>query len=174
MKRMPEAEKEQLIADLMGAREEVLTAAMAVRHEEQDTPFLGTWSAHDVVAHLAGWDYANLEAVGAIRSGCLPAFYDHYDHDWRTMNAELVSKHKQEMLEETVALARASHDALLAALAAVPAEDLIRDYGVRSPGRRRVTISMLLSAEARDERKHAEQIRAFTGRGEGSEQGTAL
>jgi hypothetical protein len=169
MRSTPEAKKQQLITDLAGARHEVLAAAMALRREEQDIPFLGTWSAHDIVAHLVGWDYANLAALEAIRTGQLPAFYDHYDRDWGTFNAGLVAQHKQETMEETAALAQASHQALRAALTALPAEDVGRDYGVRSPGRRRVTITMLLSVEARDERKHAGQIRGFAARSEGDE-----
>lgn len=168
MESTPEDKKQQLIDALTQAREEVLAAARALPAQERDTPFLGTWSAHDIVAHLVGWDHANREALGAIRAGQLPAFYDHYDRDWRTFNARLVAQHKQATLEETVALARASHQALLAALAAVPAGDVGRDYGVRSSGRRRVTIAMLLTVEARDERKHASQIREFAARGEGS------
>jgi hypothetical protein len=173
MKSTPETRKQQLLADLIAARLELVTTAMTLRREQQDTPFLGTWSAHDIVAHLVGWDYANLEAVDAIRHGRLPAFYGHFDRDWQTFNAGLVAQHKQREMEETVALAEASHQALLAALAALPAEEVSRDYGVRSPGRRRVTISMLLSVEARDEHKHAEQIRAFASRGEGIEQATS-
>jgi hypothetical protein len=49
---------------------------------------------------------------------------------------------------------------LIEALEALPAGDLSRDYGVRSARGRRVTIAMLFTVEARDERKHAEQIRA--------------
>jgi hypothetical protein len=41
---------------------------------------------------------------------------------------------------------------------------LSRDYGVRSARNRRVTIAMLLDVEARDERKHAGQIREFAAR----------
>jgi hypothetical protein len=163
-----EAKKQRLMADLAEARHEVLAAARALRPEEQDTVFLGTWSAHDIVAHLVGWDHANREAIGAIRAGRLPAFYEHYDRDWRTFNAGLVAQHKQSALQETVALAESSHEALLAALAAVPAEDVGRDYGVRSSGRRRVTIAMLLTVEARDEREHAGQIREFAAGAESS------
>lgn len=163
-----ESKKEQIIADLTAARQEVLAAVRALPSEAQDIPFLGTWSAHDIVAHLVGWDHANGEAMAAIRAGRLPAFYDHYDPDWRTFNAGLVAQHKQGTPEETVALARASHEALLAALDAIPAEDVGRDYGVRSAGRRRVTIAMLLTVEARDERKHAGQIREFAAQGESS------
>jgi hypothetical protein len=169
MKRAPEAKKQQLITDLTDARHEVLAAATALRPQDQDAVFLGTWSAHDIVAHLVGWDHANREAIGAIRAGQLPAFYAQYDRDWRTFNAGLVAEHKQETLEQTVALAGRSHDVLLATLAAIPAEDVSRDYGVRSSGRRRVTIAMLLTVEARDERKHARQIRDFAAREEGSE-----
>jgi len=161
------AKKEQLIADLSDARHAVLAAAAALPGDEQDTAFLGSWSAHDIVAHLVGWDHSNLAAIDAIRSGRLPAFYEQYDRDWQTFNAGLVAQYKQQTMEETIALAQASHQALLAALADVPAGDVTRDYGVRSPGRRRVTIAMLLSVEARDEQKHAEQIRAFAGRSEG-------
>lgn len=159
--------KEQLIADLADARDAVLMAAAGLRADEQDVAFLGTWSAHDIVAHLIGWDRANLEAIESVRQGQLPGFYAHYDPDWRTFNAGLVAQHKQRTMAETLAVAQASHQALLAALANLPGEDVVRDYGVRSPRRRRVTIAMLLTTEARDEQKHAEQIRAFAGRGAG-------
>ncbi len=166
MRATPEDKVERLLAGLAVARHEVLAAARGLPCADYDTIFLGTWSAHDIVAHLAGWDYANCEAIDAIRAGRLPAFYARYDRDWHTFNAELVARHKQATLEETAALAQASHEALLAALAALPAVDVLQDHGVRSPGNRRVTIPMLLEVEARDEHKHAEQIRAFgTGSG---------
>ena len=164
MRATPEEKKQRLLAELAAARGEVLTAARELPRAGQDTVFLGTWSAHDIVAHLAGWDEANREAVEAIRAGRLPALYARYDRDWRTFNAEQVMQHKQATLEQTAALAQASHEALLAALADLPAADFLHDYGVRSPGNRRVTIPMLLEVEARDERKHAEQIRAFGAR----------
>jgi hypothetical protein len=161
MKSTPEAKKQQLIADLTAARAEVIGAALALTTDAQDVPFLGIWSAHDIVAHLIGWDYANLAAIDAILAGRLPAFYAAYDPDWRTYNAGLVAQHKRPTLAETLAVAQASHQALLARLAALPAEEISRDYGVRSSRGRRVTIAMLLAVEARDERRHAEQIRSF-------------
>jgi hypothetical protein len=164
MKSTPESRKQQLIADLVAARREVLGAAMALRGADRDARFLGTWSAHDIVAHLVGWDDANREAIDAVRSRRLPAVYAHYDHDWRTFNAGLVEQHKRATLEETVALAETSHEALLATLVGLSAADVSRDYGVRSPGRRRVTIAMLIAAEAQDENRHAQQIREFLAR----------
>ena len=72
-----------------------------------------------------------------------------------------MTQHKRPTLEETLSTARASHRDLLQALDALPADEMIRDHGVRSPRGRKVTVAMLLSAEAGDERKHGEQIRAF-------------
>jgi hypothetical protein len=172
MKTTPDDKKRRLVADLAGARQEVLSAAIALPPEDQDTPFLGTWSAHDIVAHLIGWDYANLEAIEAVRAGRLPAFYGEYDRDWRTFNAGLVARHEQETLERTASVAETSHQALRSALIAIPAKDISHDYGVRSPGRRRVTIAMLMAAEARDEHKHAEQIREFATQTEARTPGT--
>ncbi len=165
MRNPPEAKKAQLLADLTAARGEVLDAVVALAAEDRDMVFLGIWSAHDIVAHLIGWDHANLEAVDAIRAGRLPACYAAYDPDWRTFNAGLVARHKRATLAETLAAAQASHQALLDRLAALPAEEISRDYAVRSPRGRRVTVAMLLGVEASDERKHASQIRAFAAKG---------
>ncbi len=162
MRSVPEVKKKQLLADLTAARGEVTDAVAALADEDHDVPFLAVWSAHDIVAHLVGWDGANLEAIEAIQAGRLPACYAAYDPDWRTFNAGLVVRHKQATLAQTLAAAQASHQALLDRLAALPAEEIGRDYAVRSPRGRRVTIAMLLGVEASDERKHASQIRAFT------------
>ena len=162
MRITPEIRKQCLVAELTEVRSAVLQAALALPPAAQDAVFLGTWSAHDIVAHLAGWDYANLEAIEAILAGRLPAFYAAYDPDWRTFNAQLVLRYKQPSLAATLAAAEASHRALLDRLAALPAGDVHRDVGVRSPRRRRVTVGMLLTAEANDERKHSDQIRSFS------------
>ena len=161
MKSTPETEKQELVARLTAARSEVLAAALALPPAAQEEPLLGVWSAHNIVAHLIGWDHANLEAVEAIRGGHLPAFYAAYDPGWRTFNAGLVTRHKHPTLEQTALDARASHRALIETLEALPAGELSRDYGIRSVRGRRVTIAMLLTVEARDEHKHAGQIRVF-------------
>jgi hypothetical protein len=160
----PESKKQALIADLLDARSQLLTAASTVPPDRADVPFLGAWSLHDIVAHLIGWDHTNLQAIAEVRSGCLPQFYSAYDSDWHTYNAVLVQRHKQPTLAETLACVVASHSDLVAALEALPAADLTCDYGVRSAGRRRVTVAMLVQAETSDERKHAEQIRTFVRR----------
>jgi uncharacterized damage-inducible protein DinB len=156
-----QVKKEVMVTELKEARTALLAAVTALPPPAWDIRFLGVWSAHDIVAHLVGWDAANLYAIRAIVQGRLPAFYAQYDTDWRTFNAELVTRHKRPTLEETLRAVQASHRDLLQAVDALPADELMRDHGVRSPRGRKVTVAMLLSAEAGDERKHSEQIRAF-------------
>jgi uncharacterized damage-inducible protein DinB len=154
--------QEHIIAELAAARREILDAAAALPEVEHGTAFLGVWTVKDLLAHLVGWDYANLEGIAAVLAGRLPAFYAHYDADWRTFNAGLVCTYRRASLAESLAAAEESHQTLLAAAQAVPAADFVADHGVRSPGGRRVTLPMLLSAETTDEQKHAKQLRAFT------------
>ncbi len=156
--------KEQLVAEAIAARRDLLDAASALTEADEDTVFLGQWTVKDLLAHLVGWDYANLEGIEAILAGRLPAFYAHYDPDWRAFNARLVGEFRRGCLAESIDSAEASHRALLAVAQAVPADEFGKDHGVRSPGGRRVTIDMLLSAEATDERKHARQLKEFAGR----------
>jgi hypothetical protein len=161
MKQTTESKKERLLVELCAARRELLDAASALPEAGQDTAFLGSWSVKDILAHLVGWDYANIEAMAAVRSGQLPAFYAYYDPDWRSFNADLVLRYRQARLAEAIAAAEASHSSIQSVVEAIPAEALFQDYGVRSPRGRKVTIAMLLSAEAGDERKHRQQIEEF-------------
>ena len=71
----PSAEltKKQVLDALSVAREKVLSAAAALPPEKQDQVFLGIWDVKDLLAHLAGWDYANLEASQAVLAERLPA-----------------------------------------------------------------------------------------------------
>lgn len=161
MRQTVDSKKELLIAELSASRHELLEAAFALTEAKWDTVFLGTWSVKDILAHLVGWDHANVEAIEAVRAGRLPAFYAHYDPDWRSFNASLVRQYRQASLAEAIAAAKASHNALRAVAEAIPADALFQDYGVRSLRGRKVTIAMLLSAEAGDERKHRQQIEEF-------------
>jgi hypothetical protein len=161
MRQTAQMKKDQQLAELLAARRELLEIAAALPESVQDTVFLGSWTLLDLLAHLVGWDYANLEGIQAVLAGRLPAFYAHHDADWRTFNAGLVRAYRRASLGESIAAAEESHRTLLAAAQAVPAADFVKDHGVRSPGGRCVTIPMLLSAEAGDEHKHARQIQAF-------------
>jgi len=59
--------KDQVLSDLIQARQMILGAASSLSSAQQDEVFLTLWSVRDMLAHLVGWDYANLEAVRAIR-----------------------------------------------------------------------------------------------------------
>jgi hypothetical protein len=151
MSRQPQARKESLLADLVAARSSVLAAAMTLSPAQRDEVFLGTWSVKDLLAHLAGWDFANLEAAQAILAGRRPAFWAHQDHDWRAFNACLVAEYRREDFGELLALLEDSHRRLIAFLETIPAAELFQAHG-------RDRISTLLRTETRDEFEHGRQI----------------
>ena len=76
-----QAKKDALIANLVEARKNILNAASALPAKQRDGIFLGSWSVKDLLAHLIGWDYTNIQAVKAILANKVPAFFSHYDKD---------------------------------------------------------------------------------------------
>jgi hypothetical protein len=157
---MKQAEKERLLAELVAARQAILDTAASLKPAQRGRPFLGTWTIREVLAHLAGWDYANLQAAEAIQLGKLPEFYDHRDADWRSYNEMAVARYGRDDWAAMLQTVLASHRALVAYLEALPAEVFDRDFGVRFRGYK-VTIARLLAAEAKDERAHGQQVRDF-------------
>jgi uncharacterized damage-inducible protein DinB len=155
-----QARKDELLADLIETRGKIIAAASALSPEKRSQVFLGIWSVQDLLAHLVGWDIANLEAAKAVRAGKLPEFYAFIDKDWRTYNAHLVATYKKAGWEELVSSAQASHRELLDYLATVLAAEFEQDWGVRYKGYK-VTIARLLQAELKDEKVHHTQIETF-------------
>lgn len=153
-------QKDGLILGLTEVRRNILDEAGAISVEKQGQVFLGVWSVRDLLAHLAGWDFTNLEAAKDVLTGKLPKFYAHHGRDWKTYNAMLVEKHKRENFADLLALVRASHQQLIDFLKTVSAEAFTRDTGVRAGGYK-VTIARLLQAEIKDEKIHLQQIRDF-------------
>ena len=152
--------KDQTLAALVVVRQNVLTEVTRLSKEQQDQVFLGIWSVKDVMAHLIGWDYTNLDAAKNVLDARVPAFYDHHDHDWQTYNAMLVKKHKTNSFQELLEAAQASQAELIEFLQTIPPENFNRDFGVRFRGYK-VTIQRLLEAEAKDEQIHHRQIVDF-------------
>jgi hypothetical protein len=140
--------KEKIISDLVETRRDILRVASSLPPEKQDRVFLGVWSVKDLLAHLIGWDYANIEAVQAIRAGRLPGFYDQNDHDWRTFNAHLVVKHKKDNFTELGKDLEQSNHQLIKLLKEIPANEFIRDWGIRYKGYR-VTITKIIGSEVK-------------------------
>ena len=71
--------------------------------------------------------------------------------------ARLVSKHKCGAFAELALQARTSHQKLVDALMALPADEFPRDHGVRFKGYK-VLIARLLEAELQDEKVHLTQL----------------
>jgi hypothetical protein len=143
-------------------RRKILALAASLPPNKQNEVFLGVWSVKDLLAHLVGWDVTNRAMAQEILAGMLPGFYAYYDHDWRGYNAQLVARHRVDDVDDLVASIRDSHEQLVAFLQTVPPEEFGRDRGLRFKGYR-VTIAGELEAEIKDEEKHYQQLRAFSG-----------
>jgi len=152
--------KDKIISELVQARGKILDAASSLSPAQRDEVFLGIWSVKDLLAHLIGWDFANMEAAQAILDGKMPAFYSHYDRDWQTFNARLVAQYKKDDFANLLASIKDSHQKLIAFLQTIPAEEFDKDSGLRFKGYK-VTLAGTLEAEAKDEHDHHAEIQTF-------------
>lgn len=157
------AKKEKILSDLVETRRKILDVVSSLPPAAQDEIFLGVWSIKDLLAHLVGWDLANLAAAHAVLAGQLPDFYAYYDRDWKTYNARLVAEHKGDNFADLYASVEEAHQQLVEFLKAVPAAEFDKDKGVRFRGYK-VTIARLLQVEISDEKTHHTQIKEFIGR----------
>ncbi len=157
MTALAQIKKDALLAEIAGTRQKILAAAAEIPPVLRFESFVGKWNVMDLLAHMAGWDDANREALDAVRAGQLPEFYRHAERNWVTFNDLLVSKYRENDFDALTAKVRATHRQLLEALEAVPAEDFTRDFGVRFR-KYKVTIDRLLRAELHDEKEHLAQI----------------
>jgi len=155
---LSQLKKNTLIADMLATRQDILAAAAEVPPALRSKVFLGSWSVLDLLAHLAGWDDANRQAVEAIHGGQLPAFYDYAERNWTSFNAKLVSEYRLDDFDALVKRVSSCQQQLVDVLEDVPADDFDRDFKVRFKGYK-VTISRLLRAELQDEKVHLSQIR---------------
>lgn len=150
--------KEKTIQGLIAARKKIVALARKAPPEKRAVIFLGKWSVQDLLAHLIGWDYANLEAVRDLRAGKLPHVYAHWNPDWAAYNAQLVKQYKRADWSELLKAMDVSHRTLVEFLEQIPSNEFEQDLGVRSPRGRNVTIAYYLQAEIDDEATHAKQI----------------
>jgi hypothetical protein len=156
-----QAKKDEIISELVETRRRILDAASSLSPAKQDEIFLGVWSVKDLLAHLVGWDFTNLEAAKALLAGELPDFYSHYDRDWKTYNARLVAEYKRDNFAELLSSVEGSLQQLVAFLETIPAEEFDKDRGVRYK-RYKVTIARLLQAETKDGKTHYQQVKDFS------------
>lgn len=155
-----EERKRQLIDGLVIARSKVMEAARAIPASQVEEKFLGVWSIKDLVAHLIGWDYTNLQAVKEIMDGQPLAFFQYFDKDWGSYNRRLVAQYIRKSLDELLMDAEISNRHLVDYLDTLTARDIVHGKASRENGRR-ITIRNLLQSETRDELKHAEQILSY-------------
>ncbi|MEW6031074.1 MAG: DinB family protein [Chloroflexota bacterium] len=157
--------KDEILAALVETRRTILEEMSKLPEADRDRVFLGVWSVKDLLAHITGWDHANLEAVRYVTASQLPPFYNHYDRDWKTYNAMLVAKYKLDSFDEMLAQARDSQRQLIEFLKTVPPEAFNEDFGVRFRNVK-VTIRRLLEADIKDVQTHHRQIVDFFKPGE--------
>ena len=149
-----------LLDEFSQVRAAILATARQLNPNEVARVFLGSWTILDLLAHLRGWDFTNLQAAQDILRGKLPDFYGQFDKGWASYNARLIALYKEDTLEAMLIAVAESHTRLIQYLLALSPEELLTDQGVRH-GSYKVIISRLIEAEKRDERKHLEQIENF-------------
>jgi hypothetical protein len=157
-------QKAVLLGKLRTVRERILALASSLPEEKHHESYLGTWSVMEMLAHLAGWDQTNAASAREILAGELPAFYEHAGGDWAEYNAMLVARYSKEDLSDAISLVRATHAKMLEDVEGIPADELLKDRGIRAKGWK-VTIARLLEAELQDEEKHLLQLKAFAEEG---------
>ena len=158
-----QAKKDKIISELVETRRKILDAASSLSPAEQDEIFLGVWSVKDLLAHLVGWDFTNLEAAKEILAGKTPKFYSYHDRDWKTYNARLVTEYKRDDFADLLSAVEDSHQTLIDFLKTIPPQEFDKDRGVRFKGYK-VTIAGLLQVEIDDEKTHHTQIEEFRDR----------
>lgn len=152
--------KEKILSGLLETRQAILAEVLTLSDEQTKQVFLGIWSVNDLLAHLIGWDYTNLEAVQSVQAGQVPAFYEYHDRDWQRYNAILVKKYKKNSVKELLKNAQISQAKLIRFLRTIPPENFNKDFGVRFRGYK-VTMQRLLEADRSDEQTHLQQITDF-------------
>lgn len=155
-----QVKKEQLIASLVDVRRQILEAASALPVEKRSQAYLGEWDIFALLAHLAGWDHTNLQAIEQIQASQVPGFYQYIGRDWREYNAYLVATYRLEDLDALVDSVRSAQQELLARVVELPPVELYRDRDIRFRGYK-ITVARLLEAELKDERVHLAQLEAF-------------
>ncbi len=149
-----------LIDAFVRMREALLRAADSTPPELRQRPFVGHWNLLDVLAHLIGWDYTNVNAIDALQAGTTPDFYRHYDPGWATYNQQLIDRHGADDWDALRSALRISQAAIVEKLRSLTPEELAAE--LTEPGRKRpMSIAAILRAAIKDEREHLGQIKDF-------------
>ena len=126
-----------------------------LNEDEMSDPWLGTWSAKDIVAHLSGWQREMAPALERIARGQKP-FADGVSYDdvdgW---NARFVTSRQGISAADLLLELDETHQHLMNVASAVPDDRFQRG---------RTAWKLVDQTSAEHYREHAEQIRAWRAR----------
>lgn len=144
--------RDELLAELEGARRELLAAADGLGGAQITRPMTeGGWSVKDTLAHVSSWDELRCFEVARVARGDEPLYAGLQEEDFASWNAGLMSVRRDLPLHQVLRELSYAREHVLAVISAVPDEHL-PDV---APGRVRIR-----RAAAHD-REHAEAIREW-------------
>jgi hypothetical protein len=151
------SDKDALLTQAAHELQALHEALEGLNEDEMSHPWLGTWSAKDIVAHLSGWQREMAPALERIARGEKPfaggVSYDDVD-GW---NARFVAARRGTSAADLLLELDKTHEHLLNVASAVPDDRFQRG---------RTAWKLVDQTSAEHYREHAEQIRAWrAGRG---------
>lgn len=125
-------DKVTLLRDVDTAFAELRGAVEGLSDEEMRRIWLGSWGVREILIHISGWHEEMIPALGRIAKGAAgyaPGAYDDFD----AWNARFVARRIGVKPADVVAELDASHQAFVAAAAAVPESHFEPGGGAREP-----------------------------------------
>jgi len=119
--------KDQLLRDIQTERRRLENCLSELTNDELEQPgAAGDWSVKDILAHLAAWERLLLEWYQAGLQGGSPAILPvgMSRNKIDSLNQAIYEKNKDRPLDEVISGFRKSYEQVLAAVEAMPADDL--------------------------------------------------
>jgi hypothetical protein len=119
---------------------------------------LGDWTPRDIVAHLVGWNRNILVGCQQIQSGIRPFYHFDGANDYRSINAEMVSRFSSTDQQALLRELAKGKDLLTSYLEGVDERDWQRDFGVPHYQGGPATIGRAIESLTHDYTNHAAEI----------------
>lgn len=135
--------KENLMADLVAARAELLAVVDLVPPEERSSRLIcGEWTLKDTLGHVTDWEWVWVESLRQVAAGRSPQFGQFEGIEAR--NQAFFQARRDQSWEKVRSDLHAAHEVMLEALQGIDEEDLGRSMvyitGARGPVYRWVRI----------------------------------
>lgn len=141
--------KEALLTEMKTSVENLLKAARAVKGFES-TPVTGTWTAREVLSHMAAWDLYFRDLSKTLKRGDpLPEW-----PDFNEFNEKAVSERRDESRDQLVEEVRKTRDTYIQFIQELP-EDEVFNKGVR-----KFSIGSLAKDIIDHDKHHLKQLKA--------------